>query len=314
MSSWSPKVITRRQQLGLRAEKKESSQKGKGRGRGRGGRGRGSIPAGNSEKVEEHHDKNNEEHHGDDSGDAPKTPRRRLFGEEGDGHGSSAEVDEKDKINASPEIKQPEKKPRRAKAKAKEKAAAKRPAAATPTKPAAEPEAEGGEAPAVSPPKKPPTKRTKRASKSKDGEKVEDATGAAPEAEGEKPSEKPSEKPGLKMPSDRAIKKAKDEIIEAKSDAASWFFAERLWKSINGKVTKEHPNLKKYEFWQFSMYYGTFRVGLLHKGESGKFRHVLSFGGGHCTDIGLPLEAAYMYVTCLVSTQLCFSTMRHKSQ
>lgn len=201
------------------------------------------------------------------------TPRRRLFPEGNQGPGS---------LEDSPQIKQAEKKPRKTRAKR-----GKRAKPSTPSKPDPSEGGLGAGSVAASPAK--PKKRTRKSSKQEQGGSAEGGAPVAFQAEPSEPRTAPIENP--KMPSDRAAKKAKDRMIEARSDPATWFHVQRLWKSINGKVTKENPNLKKFEYWQFSMYYNTFRVGLLHKGTSGKFRHVLSFGGGHCTDIGLPLEA-----------------------
>lgn len=235
-------------------------------------------------QPQEHEPKTPKGDEGESGGDAsPKTPCRRLFAEGDQGHGSSAR--EEKNMQESPQTKQAEKKPRKTRV-----TRGKRAKPSTPSKPGP---SEGGAGSVQASPAK-PKKRTRKGSKQQQDGSAE----APPVASQAEPSEPRTAPVGnVKMPSDRASKKAKDRMIEARADPATWFHVQRLWKSINGKVTKENPGLKKFEYWQFSMYYNTFRVGLLHKGTSGKLRHVLSFGGGHCTDIGLPLEAAYMYVT-----------------
>lgn len=148
----------------------------------------------------------------------------------------------------------------------------------------------------------PPVKQTKKRSKKEvPAKEVAPQEGVPKEAS---PSEEaaPVQVP-LKQPSDRMYRRAMNTLIEAKRDPASWFHVVRLWKAIDGKIRKDNPAMKKFDHWGFSMYWLTCRVGLLHK--KGKVSsHVLSFGGGFCNDIGMPLEAAYMYVV----TSVCFSS------
>lgn len=167
---------------------------------------------------------------------------------------------------------------------------AKRAETATPEKP--KPNAET-DAAAVS---SPPVKREKKRSKNKQAEPSSGQMAAEPSAGTRAAVPVPVAEPVQdRKPSERAYKKAMDYLIQARKDSAHWFHALRLWKAIDGTITKATPNMKKFDHWSFSMYWGTFRCGLLQKQEK-KWVHIVSYGGGFCRDIGLPLEATYMYV------------------
>lgn len=286
-------MLTRRQQLGLAAQKKEDSQKGKGRGRGR-GRGKKANPEVNDEPTNpdegnlDKHDAPDEamsECHGD------KSPERReLFPENS---GSTPSKPKPDASASKPsEVKgdmdsAPPKKKTRAPRKPK-RGATSTPTKVLPSQTAGESNGGTGESKdnAASPPVKQPKKRTKKGP----GAKADVPMDAAAE-----PVAPPAEPKETKGPSDRITKRAKDHIIQARKDPASWFHIQRLWGAMKGKNTKPTPCMKKMEHWGWSMYWITKRVGVLEK-RGTTSSHVASFGGGFCADIDLPLEAAYMYV------------------
>ena len=122
-----------------------------------------------------------------------------------------------------------------------------------------------------------------------------------------------------KPPGEAARKSAMKALMEAKADDAAWHHVLRLFKAMEApEVTREnqHETLEKRQHWSLSMYWDSKRIGLLQKRPSGKgAAHVLSFGGGHCLHIGLPLEAIRMYaghqVVFLLSAVHGTSTGKH---
>ena len=282
--------MTRRQQLGLRAEKKEDTKNGKGRGR---GRGRGRVGKKGLDNIEPGQPKEAPESAENVSGNDLKP--RCLFGD-GDTSTAPACV-----VPVGPQEKEKKPDPKPVKK-------TKRAPTATPEKPKTTGETDA--APVPSPAVKQPKKRSRK--------KQAEATSMAAEPSASTQTAVPvavAEPLQNRIPSERAYKQAMDYLIRARKDSAHWFYALRLWKALDGSITKDTPNMKKFEHWGFSMYWGSFRCGLLQKREK-KSMHTVSYGGGFCRDIGLPLEAAYMYVPpsaeSLVSTT--FEKTKHAAE
>lgn len=106
------------------------------------------------------------------------------------------------------------------------------------------------------------------------------------EKEGEKKSKK-------KSPTKAQQDQAKQELTEAKSDPAVW---EHVLKLFEATHTPERDHAGRFTYWTFSMYWNTYRVGLLQKHAGRASTHVLSIGGGHCKHIGIPAAACRLIV------------------
>ena len=146
----------------------------------------------------------------------------------------------------------------------------------------------------TSPPIKQPAKRSKGAAKAKAKSKavVESAGKGCPPNEVENKDDK-NEKT-KRPPTKNQVDWAKKELTDAKtSDPAQWDHALKLFEAVK---VPERSCVEKYMYWSLSMYWTTRRVGLLQKQCGGAPKHVLSFGGGHCSHIGIPFEAARLYV------------------
>ena len=275
-------VLTRREQLGLNHADKKDSGRGGGRGRGRGRKGGGGKKKETEAKDIEVPPVATEQHESEGKKldkktqktkrvlNPPCTPERReLFPADGT---SPMKVDGKDENpnETSPPIKQTPKRRRAAKGKAK---------AAAKTK------------------------------GKKDGEEASSSKGSGPSeiAQGEKKEEKTEEKQekgdggGGEVKKNRTISDtqktwAMDYLTDMKkTDEAGWEHVEKLFSAT--KVA-ERLSVSKFAFFTLSMYWSTRRVGLLQrKPEGGTCRHVLSFGGGACTHIGIPTEACRLYVS-----------------
>lgn len=264
-------MLTRRNQLAMAAKIKEENENKKGRGRG-GGRGRGrgrqgkkdpKPEKGNNVHPEEVPEKTTGVTGLEDAATSTKRPqmctpeRRRLFVEEG-GSPKNEEVmpPEVPGMSTSPPIKQPAK---RSKGAAKAKA------------------------------------KSKAVVESKVEEKTEQPKGAGkgcPPNEVENKDDK-NEKT-KRPPTKNQVDWAKKELTDAKtSDQAQWDHALKLFEAVK---VPERSCVEKYMYWSLSMYWTTRRVGLLQKQCGGAPKHVLSFGGGHCSHIGIPFEAARLYV------------------
>lgn len=100
----------------------------------------------------------------------------------------------------------------------------------------------------------------------------------------------------VKLPSKAHIDSAMAELKDAKSDDASWEHVCKLFAA-----TKNDPKKCKhvFQYWTYSMYWHSKRVGLLQKGTATGTRHILSFGGTFCPHIGIPAEACRLYVCSL---------------
>lgn len=158
----------------------------------------------------------------------------------------------------------------------------------------------------TSPPIKQPAKRSKSAAKakakskavveSKVPEKTEqslDGNTGNPPNEVENKDEKIEKT--KRPPTKNQVDWAKKELTDAKtSDPAQWDHALKLFEAVKAP---EKSCVEKYMYWNLSMYWTTRRVGLLQKQcGSGGPKHVLSFGGGHCSHIGIPFEACRLFV------------------
>eukprot|EP00435_Cladocopium_sp_Y103_P006685 s2895_g2.t1 len=277
-------VVTRRQQLGLKVptadeQGDEDANKigrgggrGRGRGRGRGGRkGKGraesSVPATEDQQPVVPAGKRLPE---------SQTPERRKLETELDKAVDKEDEEKEEPLQTSPPIKQSKKKPRKttktetpsqpagnsaepapkAKAKARAKAKGKAKGKAKPTE---------------------PTEVDQKDEKVGDQE-----NGAKPEPS---VSDKAAEVTEAKQPSKRMQKLAHDQMVAAKSDPATKFHLEKLFEACSEAVERS-KFIQPYEFWQCSMYYKTYRVGLLQK-RDGRFVHVTSFGLPACPNIAV---------------------------
>lgn len=286
-----PEVLTRRVQLGLAADHKEESKQGKGRGKGR-GRGRGKktkTDAVDHEEVPAAPAAESSSKRG-----PPATPERRRLdfdvAASPDHHAS--DLAEK----GTPPVRQEKK---RVKATAKGKAAAKSAKAEQPAKH----EPDTGNEPST----KETKKRARKGKKAGTEPAPEPAPSGQPKPVGEAVPHADPAPPedavvrGKKGPSERAIKGALKHLAEAKEDPASWLHVIKLWDVMDNMVhTKENPNLPKMQYWSYSMYWQSGRVGLLQKRVGEGSVHVCSFGGATCTKISLPLKAAFMWVGALI--------------
>ena len=261
-------VLTRREQLALKAQEKEENQTNQGRarggGRGRGGRGRGrkskkvEDQAHEPEHVPEIPDDNAMDVDGARSSSSKRavmcTPeRRKLFLDTED------EISPTKNLEKDPKVDKP--------------------------------------SPAVKPKKAKRAKRGPKTPKSKSTETSQpEPVNTQPEVE----SEKAEKVPNVKPPTERQIRWAEGVLVEAKSDPPSWHHASKLFEAT--QVGEREP-LEKFHHWGFSMYHQSKRVGLLQSKGTGKKVHVLSFSGGpSCTHIGIPLAAAYMMVGVLFAS------------
>ncbi|CAK9084998.1 unnamed protein product [Durusdinium trenchii] len=251
-----PEVLTRRVQLGLAADHKEESKQGKGRGKGR-GRGRGKktkTDAVDHEEVPAAPAAESSSKRG-----PPATPERRRLdfdvAASPDHHAS--DLAEK----GTPPVRQEKK---RVKATAKGKAAAKSAKAEQPAKH----EPDTGNEPST----KETKKRARKGKKAGTEPAPEPAPSGQPKPVGEAVPHADPAPPedavvrGKKGPSERAIKGALKHLAEAKEDPASWLHVIKLWDVMDNMVhTKENPNLPKMQYWSYSMYWQSGRVGLLQK-------------------------------------------------
>eukprot|EP00438_Fugacium_kawagutii_P012769 Skav214218 [mRNA] locus=scaffold489:544926:549630:+ [translate_table: standard] len=275
-----PKVLTRRDQLGLAQEAKDDSKAGKGRGRGR-GRGRGKIAERVEEKVlgpSSHKD------------DVPEKPveRKLKFGSD-DENGEEPKQDvappEKTEIDPAP------------KNKSRKRTAAAKPKAKAKAKPSKDADAGGSaECPmAASPPIKQKEKRRKNGKDSKQ-EAVAPSSADIP-AEGQ--LEANAEK--KKGPGRALVTFADKHMKDASNDPATWFHVAQLWPALADKsITQDKwQTVAKPHYWSYSMYWKTKRCGLLTKNANGGV-HVTSFGGVWTRNIALSLQAAQMFVAASV--------------
>eukprot|EP00435_Cladocopium_sp_Y103_P053254 s115_g17.t1 len=273
-------VLTRRQQLGLAAEAKEDSKNGKGRGRGRGGKGRGKVrerPA-DATTIKPAEQENN-------NGEA-STPRRKLFDDESDdkvSKGSAiASGMDVDPPASEPTEKKPAKRVRGKRA---------------PAPPKVE------EAPMTSSP--PIKQKKKRAKGPKDAEGKQDMPEKVP-PQGPAPSQpepaEPATEKASKLPGKAKIKSSENALKEAQKDPATWHHVQKLWGALRTlKVSKgDLSSVPKFQYWSYSWYWKTNRVGLLTKSLGGKDVHRASFGGALCSSMSTPLQAALLYVVALV--------------
>ena len=286
----SPKVLSRRQQLGLAADIKaaKEAEKGSGKGVGRGGgrgRGRGRGKARQAADIPEEPKTADPEatpeppkrRHRLKRAPTPKqTPeRRQLFAD------PDPEEGDKDKpMETSPPVKQPKKRSKRSRA-------AKAKAAPAPEVPAPEvpcPEVPGHEVPE---PEAPGPDQPAAGSEGKGDEKKDDGK-AKEKGKGE----------GAKVPGKVAKKSAITMLRDAKEkDKAGWFHVQQLHKALKFHRMEDKSQVPKYEFWRLSAYWGTGRVGLLQK-QGKKFQHIISFGGQYVKNIAMPAHAGIMYVSC----------------
>ena len=149
--------------------------------------------------------------------------------------------------------------------------------------------------------KQQPAKRSKQAkakakSKAVVESKVPEKTKQPMDGEEGKPTNEVETKDdkGKRPPTKKQMDWAKQELTDAKtSDPAQWDHALKLFEAVK---VQEKSCVEKYMYWSLSMYWTTRRVGLLQKQCGGGPKHVLSFGGGHCTHIGIPFEACRLFV------------------
>lgn len=275
-----PLVLTRREQLGLKQDKENARGRGGGRGRGRGRKQKPAKETG--EAVGEKPVEIEKE--------AFESPRpRRLFDDAQDP--KAAEHSEK----ASPPVKQPNKKARK-----QPKAKAKQVDQEQEAKETKDPEPEAPVSAGASPPVKQDKKRARRSGKSQASQAAEQkpAGDQAPEVVPEASGAAKSKEKKKRNPSSAAEEQALNFLTGIKrNDPAKCYFLEGLFAAANGpedEVVKKE-DLKKFDFWQLSMYWKSNRVGLIQKiGKTNK--HVLSFGGAYCPSVALPLRAVYFYV------------------
>ena len=285
-SAQEPDVLTRRQQLGLAAQAKENSKDGKGRGRGRGGKGRGKVGARPADATTIKRAVENQD------GEA-STPRRKLFEDEpGDVEPSQASAMTSGMDVDPPAAKPSENKPKRVRGKR------------TPAPPKAE------EAPMNSSP--PIKQKKKRAKGPKDAKEQEHVPENVPpqhpspsQPDVPEPAEAPAEKIA-KQPGKAKIKSSENALNDAQKDPASWHHVLKLWGALDTlKVSKgELGSVPKFQYWSFSFYWKTNRVGLLTKSVGGKYVHRASFGGSTCCSMAMPLKAALLFVVALVIQDL----------
>lgn len=261
-------VLTRRDQLALKAKEKEDAkngEKGKGRGGGR-GRGRGGKGGrGKKAAVEPQGESSMDQENVSSKRAAEATPPPKVSAEQPRDEvddmqtpvrnlDAALDAEANPGVTASPAIKQPKKRAKNSRATkstaAKSKAAPR--ASQKKTEADSEPQAENQDA---------------------ENQRVEEP--------------KPS-----KPPSKNLISKARH-ILQDNSDPAGWHHVTKMLENTKGN---ERDIDDKSMYWQYSMYWGTRRVGLLQKKAGEKAAHVLSFGGGHCKHIGIPMEACRMYV------------------
>ena len=183
----------------------------------------------------------------------------------------------------SPAVKQEKKRPKRA-----TKAAAKPKAASKPKQTQEEKEDEKME-------EKEDEKKTNKQEKKRDSKKEE------PEKDQKKDEKHEERETKPRTISDAQVTKAKHELEMYKEDPAGWAHVIKLFDATK---IPERDSTPKYMYWAYSMYWGTRRVGLLQKQPSGKNVHYSSFGGGHCTHIGIPTEACKMLVGALIGILL----------
>ena len=282
-----PEVLTRRQQLGLAAQAKENSKEGKGRGRGRGGKGRGKVRERPADATTIKPCAANENEGGEES-----TPRRKLFDEcdvakpsEGSSMASGMDVD-------PPVAKPSESKPKRVRGK-------RAPAPAKVEEPPMN----------SSPPIKQKQKRAKgEGGKGNVPEQVPPQHPAPSQPDLPEPAEAPAEKVS-KQPGKAKVKSSENALKEAQKDPASWHHVQKLWLALDTlKVSKgELGSVPKFQYWSFSWYWKSNRVGVLTKSLGGKDVHRASFGGSTCRSMSMPLKAALLFVVALVIQGLAIS-------
>lgn len=281
-----PKVLTRREQLGLAQEAKDDSKAGRSRGRGR-GRGRGKIP----EKVE--NAVLGPSSHQVEAPEAPATPvaRKLKFGDDDEnGEEPKQDVAPPNEMEVDPSPK----------AKSKKRRAAAKPKAKAKSKPSQDADAPADGPMAASPPIKQKAKRAKGGKDSKQEASAPSSAAVPPEGQLEADAEK------KKTPGKALVKFAEKQLQEACDDPATWFHVQQLWPALDtpGVTQEKWQSVAKPVYWSYSMYWKTKRVGLLAKGATHKdgTTHVTSFGGVWTRNIALSLKAATMFVAALVAS------------
>ena len=275
-----PQVLTRRDQLGLKAQEKEDkqNQKGSGRGGGRGrGRGRGAKPKTKPSEPEPENVPGEDVQDGSAVGSKASsskravmcTPeRRKLF------HDTDNEISPlKGAPEAGPAADEKESPPVKAKKAKRRRKQQKTPKADKTSAPQPE-EAMPVDEPAPELPQPEPANL---------GE-------VAMPAEVESAQPKP-----VKPPTSHQVSFAKSTLEDALSDPPTLAHVEKLFAATT--VAEREMSLDKQIYWGYSLYYNTRRVGLLQlKGSAKRKSHVMSFGGGCCKHIGIPLEASRLMV------------------
>ncbi|CAK9057304.1 unnamed protein product, partial [Durusdinium trenchii] len=260
--------LTRRAQLGLKADKKEEKEVGKGKGRGR-GRGRGKKPSKVEEAACEPKDGND-----DEIQTTPVRPRRLRFEELASPEGNQLAAAAK--AGASPPIRQEKKKVRRSKAKAEAKSSS------------AQEGGQEGNGMSSSPPVKQAKKRARKPKKAEETEPAPEPE-AARAAVGEPSASAAGSEPGRKPPGRAASRAALNHLIESKQDPAAWLHVQKLWEAMDNLPVKQSDtkNIPKYMYWSFSMYWKTNRMGVLQKKEGSERVNVCSFGVSNCRSISV---------------------------
>ena len=144
-------------------------------------------------------------------------------------------------------------------------------------------------------------KRKKMRRKQTNRRRREDSKKEEPEKDQKKDEKHEEKETKPRTISDAQVTKAKHELEMYKEDPAGWAHVIKLFDATK---IPERDSTPKYMYWAYSMYWGTRRVGLLQKQPSGKNVHYSSFGGGHCTHIGIPTEACKMLVGALIGILL----------